>query len=136
MFGRFDDIFETCGWRVVTLKYGKLQRAAFQRPGGKASREWIDNCPNADFAALTYQGGAAWRSGCSPTSGGKPKKKLIAGFDDEALAGLMTNLGGHCIETLLDAFAAADDDKPTMFIAYTVKGYGLPLRATRTIMPG
>jgi pyruvate dehydrogenase E1 component len=34
MFGRFDDIFETCGWRVVTLKYGKLQRAAFQRPGG------------------------------------------------------------------------------------------------------
>jgi pyruvate dehydrogenase E1 component len=35
MFRRFDDIFETCGWRVLTLKYGKLQRAAFKRPGGK-----------------------------------------------------------------------------------------------------
>ena len=52
---------------------------------------------------------------------------LIASFDDAALAALMTNLGGHCIETLLDAFARAQDDVPTLFIAYTVKGYGLPL---------
>ena len=38
MFRRFDDIFETCGWRVVTLKYGKLQQAAFAEPGGEALR--------------------------------------------------------------------------------------------------
>jgi pyruvate dehydrogenase E1 component len=38
MFRRFDDIFETCGWRVLTLKYGKLQRAAFRRPGGRRWR--------------------------------------------------------------------------------------------------
>jgi len=43
------------------------------------------------------------------------------------LAHLMTNLGGHCAETLIEAFAQANDDKPTLFIAYTVKGYGLPL---------
>ena len=61
MFRRFDDIFETCGWRVITLKYGKKQLAAFERPGGKALQGWIDNCPNADFAVLTYQGGGAWR---------------------------------------------------------------------------
>src|SRR3546814_1553612 len=57
----FRSIFETCGWRVITLKYGKRQREAFKRPGGKSLEEWIDNCPNADYAALTYQGGAAWR---------------------------------------------------------------------------
>ena len=51
---------------------------------------------------------------------------LIASFDDDALAALMTNLGGHCIETLTDAFAAAQDARPTLFIAYTIKGYGLP----------
>src|SRR3546814_16107112 len=28
MFRRFDDIFETCGWRVLTMKHGKLQKAA------------------------------------------------------------------------------------------------------------
>ena len=127
MFNRFDDIFRTCGWRVLTLKHGKLQRATFKRPGGKALADWIDNCPNADFAALTYQGGAAWRTRLMRDLGRRaPTAALIAAFDDDALAALMTNLGGHCIETLLEAFAAADDDTPTMFIAYTVKGYGLP----------
>jgi pyruvate dehydrogenase E1 component len=127
MFNRFDDIFATCGWRVITLKHGKLQRAAFKKPGGKSLEEWIDNCPNAEFAALTYQGGAAWRERLTRDIGGKPHvTKLLAGYDDDALAALMTNLGGHCMETLVDAFARADDDLPTMFIAYTVKGYGLP----------
>lgn len=128
MFRRFDDIFETCGWRVVTLKYGKRQREAFKRPGGKTIEEWIDNCPNAEFAALTYQGGAAWRERLITDIGGKPHvKKLLESFDDEALARLMTNLGGHCVETLVDAFDSANDDRPTLFIAYTVKGHGLPL---------
>jgi len=128
MFRRFDDIFETCGWRVLTLKYGKLQLAAFKKPGGKSLEEWIDNCPNVDYAALTYQGGAAWRERLLADIGTKPHlKKLLDGFDDEALAVLMTNLGGHCVETLVDAFASANDERPTMFIAYTVKGFGLPL---------
>ncbi len=128
MFRRFDDIFETCGWRVVTLKHGKLQLAAFKRPGGKALEEWIESCPNADFAVLTYQGGAAWRERLLADIGGKTNvRKLLDSFSDEELARLMTNLGGHCTESLIDAFDTADDDIPTIFIAYTVKGYGLPL---------
>ena len=55
--------------------------------------------------------------------------KLIASYTDKTLGELMTNLGGHCMETVLDAFAtAAKDDTPTCFIAYTVKGWGLPLQ--------
>jgi len=128
MFRRFDDIFETCGWRVITLKYGKLQRAAFQRPGGQALEQWIDNCPNAEFAALTYQGGAAWRERLlADIAARRQVKDLLDSFDDDQLAALMTNLGGHCVETLIDAFDAAQDEVPTLFIAYTVKGYGLPL---------
>lgn len=127
MFDRFGDIFETCGWRVLTLKHGKLQRAAFARPGGKHFEEWIDQCPNADFAALTYQGGSAWRERLIRDIGAQDGvRELLVEHDDAALARLMTNLGGHCIETLLDAFASATDDTPTCFIAYTVKGYGLP----------
>lgn len=128
MFRRFDDIFETCGWRVVTIKSGKLQRAVFAQPGGDAIEEWIDTCPNAEFAVLTYQGGAAWRTRLLADLGDKPAvKALLDGYDDEGLAALMTNLGGHCVETLIDAFDSVDDDRPTIFIAYTVKGYGLPL---------
>ena len=38
----------------------------------------------------------------------------------------MTNLGGHDMEAVLDAFHNVTDDAPTCFLAYTVKGYGLP----------
>jgi len=127
MFRRFDDIFETCGWRVLTLKHGKKQKAAFKRPGGKTLEEWIDNCSNAEYAALTYQGGAAWRERLVRDIGDRPHvAKLLTGYDDEGLAALMTNLGGHCVETLIEAFEQAADEKPTLFIAYTIKGYGLP----------
>jgi len=125
MFDRFDDIFATCGWRVLTLKSGKLQQAAFKQPGGTALEAWIDACANAEYAALTYQGGAAWRDRLAKDLGATVAE-LLAGHDDAALARLMTNLGGHCIETLLEAFAAAQDDTPTCFIAYTIKGCGLP----------
>jgi pyruvate dehydrogenase E1 component len=127
MFRRFDDIFETCGWRVITLKHGKLQRAAFAEPGGEALRDWIENCPNAEFAALTYQGGAGWRRRLLDDLGNfAGVSELIGRHDDAALAALMTNLGGHCAETLMEAFDQAGDETPTLFIAYTVKGFGLP----------
>ncbi len=127
MFRRFDDIFETCGWRVVTLKHGKLQQAAFAEPGGAHLLDWIDTTPNAEFAALTYQGGAAWRARLTNDIGEHAGvEALLNARDDDALARLMTNLGGHCIATLCEAFDAATGETPTLFIAYTVKGYGLP----------
>jgi pyruvate dehydrogenase E1 component len=127
MFRRFDDIFRTCGWRVVTLKYGKLLQAAFEEAGGDELREWIDTTPNADYATLTYQGGEAWRTRLLADIGTKRGvAALLARRDDAALARLMTNLGGHCMASLIEAFDQANDDVPTLFIAYTIKGNGLP----------
>lgn len=125
MFDRFEDIFDTAGWRVVTLKYGRRQREAFARAGGNELRDWIDQCANADYAALTYQGASAWRGRLSRDLGPRGQA-LIESYDDDSLAALMTGLGGHCVDTLLEAFAAADDDTPTLFTAYTIKGHGLP----------
>lgn len=128
LFTRIDKLFETVDWRVVTLKYGRKLEAAFAKPGGAALRDWIDNCPNSLFAALCYKGGAAWRTHLLRDLADDAKAgKLIASYDDDALADLMTNLAGHDLETVLDAFsAAASDDVPTCFICYTVKGKGLP----------
>jgi len=129
MFDRFDDIFETAGWRVVTLKWGKAQTRAFARPGGKALQAWIEACPNAEFAALTYQGGAAWRARLMADIGRQAGvRALLESFGDDELHQLMIGLGGHCIETLTEAFDRCQDDTPTLFIAYTVKGFGLPLQ--------
>ena len=45
----------------MILRHGTLQEAAFAEPGGDTLRDWIDACPNQLYAALTFQGGAAWR---------------------------------------------------------------------------
>jgi pyruvate dehydrogenase E1 component len=124
MFRRFDDIFAACGWRVVTLKYGKLMQAAFAEPGGEALRGWIDEIGNADYAALTYLGGAAWRERLLAEA--PEVRPVLDCRDDEALAALMTNLAGHDMAALIEAFDSARDDVPTLFIAYTIKGRGLP----------
>ena len=53
--------FEAFGWEVLRLKYGALQEAAFAEAGGEKLKTWIDSCPNQDYSALTYMGGAVWR---------------------------------------------------------------------------
>lgn len=127
LFGQFDDLFRNMGWRVVTLKYGKKLEAAFERPGGTALQQWIDDCPNSLYSALVFQGGQAWRRQLLADVGEMPGiAALLETYDDTALADLMTNLAGHDLESVLEAFAAIKDDQPTCFITYTIKGYGLP----------
>ena len=128
LYSRFEEIFKSFGWDVVVLKYGSLMDAAFAEPGGGRLRAWIDTAPNQLYAALTFQGGAAWRRRLNQDlADDADALALIGRRDDEALAALMGNLGGHDMVNLLKAFEAADNDRPTVFIAYTVKGYGLPL---------
>ena len=123
---RLDHIFQTMNWRVVNLKYGKRLQQAFERRGGDALRDWIDACPNALYSVLAHQGGS-WRQhlvkDLGETSG---IRELLDEVDDEGLHRLMTNLGGHDLEAILEAFHAIDDDQPTCFIAYTIKGHRLP----------
>lgn len=127
LFMRIDGIFQSMGWRVVTLKYGKKLEAAFKRPDGAALRDWIDACPNQLYSALVFKGGEAWRPRLERDIGHLPGiRALLDELDDDALGVLMTNLAGHDIEAVLEAFEAVTDDLPTCFIAYTVKGFGLP----------
>ena len=128
LFKKIEDFFSAVGWRVVTLKYGKLLQAAFARPGGDALRQWIDDCPNDLYSAITFKGGAAWRERLTPRP--RPSRRasatLLAEHDDAALARLMTNLGGHDLDSVREAFHGVEDDRPHCFIAYTIKGFGLP----------
>jgi pyruvate dehydrogenase E1 component len=127
LFGRIDALFEMFGWRVVTLKYGRLLQAAFARPDGEQLREWIDACPNSLYSALVYKGGEGWREHLKRDLNRYPGiRAILDEHDDPSLARLMTNLAGHDMGSVLDAFHAVTDDQPTCFIAYTIKGYGLP----------
>ncbi|HWU13098.1 MAG TPA: transketolase, partial [Caulobacter sp.] len=130
MFTRYGEIFEAAGWTVETLKWSRRQREAFARPGGPALRQWIETAPNDLYAALSYQGGAAWRERLNADMAGDADAlTLIAAYKDSDLGELMTELGGHCMETILEAFdRASQDDAPRFFIAYTVKGLRLPFQ--------
>src|SRR5580698_2266610 len=129
LFGRIEGLFQDMGWNCVTIKYGRKLEAAFAREGGEALRRWIDDCPNSLYSALTFQGGAAWRQALLTDLGRvRGVRAILDPLSDDELADLMTNLGGHDIETMIEHFRAADaaGDQPTCFIAYTIKGMGLP----------
>jgi pyruvate dehydrogenase E1 component len=127
LWARYEKLFAAFGWDVVILKYGSLLEAAFREGGGEALRRWIDNCPNQLYSALVFQGGAAWRKRLLDEIGDQGAvTRLIEARSDDELARLMTNLAGHDLPTLIDAFGKVDHDRPICFIAYTIKGFGLP----------
>jgi pyruvate dehydrogenase E1 component len=128
LFERAEKVFDAFGWDVVRVKCGQLQRAAFAEPGGQKLRDWIDNCPNQLYAALTYMGGRVWRKHLMDDLGDQGDvTALLNARSDTELAALMENLGGNCVDTMAQTFAAIDHDRPVCFLAYTVKGWGTPI---------
>jgi pyruvate dehydrogenase E1 component len=127
LWARYEALFAAFGWEVVILKYGSLLNEAFREEGGEKLRTWIDDCPNQLYSTLVFRGGAAWRKRLLDEIGDQGAvPRLIERRSDEELARLMTNLAGHDLPALIEAFAKADQDRPVCFICYTIKGYGLP----------
>lgn len=119
--------FEAAGWQVLEVKYGARLRAAFDQPGGADLRDWIDAMPNEQYQSLFALDGPALRERFLDGAL-EGVEAFVAPYDDEALKVLATDLGGHDIAALLDAFRQADAEtaRPTVLFAYTVKGWGLP----------
>jgi pyruvate dehydrogenase E1 component len=129
LFQKHADVFRALGWEVITVKYGKRLEKAFAKPGGEALKAWIDECPNLLYSALVFQGGKAWRNQLRADLASEPQAlEIVEALDDRELRRLMTNLGGHDMESLVEAFESAPAGRPVCFIAYTVKGKGLPFQ--------
>src|ERR1700761_5200619 len=129
LWEKFESMFRNFGWDVVIVKYGTLMQAAFAEPGGEALRRWIDNCPNQMYAALCFQGGAAFRKHLHDDIGDQGEvTALIDRRSDDELLALMSNLGGHDMPSMIEAFESLDHDRPVCFIASTIKGVGLPMQ--------
>lgn len=129
LWAKFEQMFRNFGWDVVVLRHGRLQEEAFAEPGGARLKAWIEACPNQLYSALTFQGGKAWRARLMDEIADQGEVlALLARRSDAELAALMTNLGGHDMPSLLEAFEAARaHDRPVLFLCYTVKGFGLQL---------
>jgi pyruvate dehydrogenase E1 component len=126
---RLRGMFTAAGWQVITLKYGRLLEDLFTRPGGDALRHRIDAMPNPEYQRLLRCDPAELRRRLP--AGDEQRDQalagLIAGLDDPTLTAAIRNLGGHDLSSLNEAYNAIDDDRPTLILAYTIKGYGLPI---------
>ena len=125
---RLAGMFAAAGWRVVTLKYGRLLSALFAEPGGDALRDRIDDMSNPEYQRLVRAKPADLRYRLPGEGPGREAiGKLVAGLDDDQLRAAVRDLGGHDLADLVDAFTPTRSDTPTVVIAYTIKGYGLPI---------
>jgi pyruvate dehydrogenase E1 component len=124
-------MFEAKGWEVLWLKYGSKQRAFFERPNGDWLRQWIDACSNAEYQSLLNADGAKIRRAMLEwgATGGVDMATLLAAVPEAELKALMMNLGGHDMPQILRTFeiAAKVQDRPVAVLAYTIKGWGLPI---------
>src|SRR3954462_12166125 len=125
---RLQGMFTAAGWQVLTVKYGRLLEELFARPGGGALRERIDAMSNPEYQRMLRRTADEVRShlpGDGPGAG--DIAALIADVPDDDLVAAVRNLGGHDLDALREAYGQIDDTRPTVIIAYTLKGYGLAI---------
>ncbi|MCJ0892133.1 pyruvate dehydrogenase [Rhodococcus sp. ARC_M5] len=125
--GRLEKMFDAAGWQVITVRFGRLLENLFARVGGDALRRRILDMPNPEYQRLLRCSALDLRDRL-PGKGSDAAAiaELIADLDDLMLTESIRNLGGHDLDALREAYAQIDDTRPTVIIAYTVKGFGLP----------
>jgi pyruvate dehydrogenase E1 component len=123
---RFQGMFAAAGWQVITVKYGRVLEGLFARPGGDRLRARIDDMTNPEYQRLLRHEPKHVRELLPGRGSDAPViAGLIADLDDAGLVAAVRNLGGHDFAALREAFAQIDDTRPTVILAYTLKGYGL-----------
>ncbi|OAN39002.1 transketolase-like TK C-terminal-containing protein [Mycolicibacterium iranicum] len=125
--GRLESMFSAAGWQVLTIRFGLLLEDLFTRPGGRALRRRIVDMPNPEYQRLLRCTAQELRGRLPGTDRDAAEiTSLITALDDSTLTAAIRNLGGHDLNTLRHAYSQIDDARPTVIIAYTIKGYGLP----------
>lgn len=124
---RLETMFEAAGWQVITVNFGRLLQSLFTRPGGEALKRRIVAMENPEYQRLLRCDADQLRQRL-PGEGPDQAEitGLISTLDDETLIAAIRNLGGHDLSALTEAYQKIDDSRPTVIIAYTIKGYGLP----------
>jgi pyruvate dehydrogenase E1 component len=122
---RLHGMFAAAGWQVVTLKWGRFVSGLFERPGGTELRRRLEEMPNEEYQRMLRVPAdeVADRVLAGQASAGL--RDLVASLTTAELGRAVRDLGGHDLPLLVDTFDAADDHRPTVVFAYTIKGRGL-----------
>lgn len=125
--GRLEAMFAAAGWQVIAVKFGRLLETLFAREGGSALRGRILEMPNPEYQRLLRCDADEVRKRL-PGKGSDAESvtRVIDDVDDATLLAAIRNLGGHDLDALRTAYDQIDDTRPTVILAYTIKGHGLP----------
>lgn len=125
--GRLATMFEAAGWQVIDVKFGALLEELFTRPGGAELKTRIVEMGNPEYQRLLRCPADELRARLPGDGAGSAAiAQLIGTLDDDVVVAAASNLGGHDLTSMRAAFAQIDDTRPTIIIAYTIKGFGLP----------
>jgi pyruvate dehydrogenase E1 component len=120
--------FEAAGWHVAEVKYGSKLKKAFAVSGSESFKQWFDDIPNEQYQSLYGQKIEDLRARFLD---GAPKgvEEHLKRYSDTELFEILSDLGGHNIESLVETFQECDAQttRPSVVFAYTVKGWGLPM---------
>jgi len=124
--------FQSAGWRVLELRWGRRLEACFARAGGERLRARLEGMANAEYQALLRRPAGTVRKALVTASDGQVDVALdrfLADLSDEALQAMVRDVGGHDLAAIVDAFAEAEAEPvgPCVILAETVKGWGLPM---------
>jgi pyruvate dehydrogenase E1 component len=124
-------LFAAFGWNVIELRYGHRLQGLFSRRGGSRLRARLETMSHAEYQSLLRVPPAAVRKALVAGTDGPDAavERLLAPVDDAELPPLVGDVGGHDLAAILDAFAEAEATrgKPTVILAHTIKGWGLPM---------
>lgn len=125
---RLQNFFADAGWHVADAKWGRGLQAAFQETGGDALQAHIEGMPNEAYQALFALQDTAFRDKFLEGADAAVQR-WAAERSPEHLTSLVTDLGGHDLGVLKEAYNACDaaEDRPSVLFAYTIKGWGLPI---------
>ncbi|MFN3006955.1 transketolase-like TK C-terminal-containing protein [Mycolicibacterium wolinskyi] len=125
--GRLESMFSAAGWQVINVKFGAQLESLFAQSGGPALRTRILEMPNPEYQRLLRCSAEELRDRLPGNGIGADEiSTLISNLEDDALLAAIRNLGGHDLGALRAAYAQIDDTRPTVIIAYTIKGHRLP----------
>lgn len=126
--GRIGKMFEAAGWQTITVKYGRRLQSIFERDGGEALRERIDEMGNEEYQRMLRCSAGDLRERLATGRYRSDLERSLSDLDDVEIVGAIRDLGGHDIGALLDAYRQADatTDRPSVVFAYTVKAWKLP----------
>lgn len=122
---RLHGMFAAAGWQVVTLKWGRFVSDLFERPGGQELRRRLEEMPNEEYQRMLRVPAEEVAERILTGQDSSALRGLVGSLGQEDLGRAVRDLGGHDLPLLVDTFDGADDHRPTVVFAYTIKGSGL-----------